>query len=178
MSNSPSQMIPDMLDWRQIWRSGRPGKGTNGRIEAFTTGPLHANTIVITAETKSRFVAKDNLVPFRCSPVSSCAAPLQTEASVEGVKGSTRNGRHDPKCLSARCLRIVLEDTWALSEGATCTWMANDEAVGCTRALFTMWWTSRRLVYRGRPEPGLGVNDISRIHWSQHLLTTQSERPN
>ncbi|GFU75634.1 uncharacterized protein TNCV_2863481 [Trichonephila clavipes] len=25
---------------------------------------------------------------------------------------------------------------------------------------------------------GLRVNDISRIHWSQHLLTTQSELPN
>ncbi|GFX62939.1 hypothetical protein TNCV_1100321 [Trichonephila clavipes] len=28
------------------------------------------------------------------------------------------------------------------------------------------------------PEPGLRVNDISRIHWSEPLLTTQSERPN
>ncbi|GFX18591.1 hypothetical protein TNCV_3310521 [Trichonephila clavipes] len=36
----------------------------------------------------------------------------------------------------------------------------------------------RRLVCRGHPEPGLRVNVISRIHWSQHLLTTQSERPN
>ncbi|GFS57440.1 hypothetical protein TNCV_1401311 [Trichonephila clavipes] len=26
MPNSPSQMIPDMLDWRQIWRLGRPRK--------------------------------------------------------------------------------------------------------------------------------------------------------
>ncbi|GFU47944.1 hypothetical protein TNCV_4967401 [Trichonephila clavipes] len=29
MSNSPSQMIPDMLDWRQIWGSGGPKKGIN-----------------------------------------------------------------------------------------------------------------------------------------------------
>ncbi|PRD24341.1 UNVERIFIED_CONTAM: hypothetical protein NCL1_44075 [Trichonephila clavipes] len=35
-----------------------------------------------------------------------------------------------------------------------------------------------RLVCRGRPEPVLRVSDIFRIHWSQHLLTTQSERPN
>ncbi|GFU92075.1 uncharacterized protein TNCV_1659071 [Trichonephila clavipes] len=28
------------------------------------------------------------------------------------------------------------------------------------------------------PEPGLRLNDISRIHWSQYLLPTQSERPN
>ncbi|GFU59669.1 uncharacterized protein TNCV_3186371 [Trichonephila clavipes] len=46
------------------------------------------------------------------------------------------------------------------------------------RAFLTMWQSSRRLVCRGRPEPGLRVNDISRIRWSQHLLTTQSERPN
>ncbi|GFX70203.1 uncharacterized protein TNCV_4616411 [Trichonephila clavipes] len=38
-----------------------------------------------------------------------------------------------------------------------------------------MWRSSQRLVCRGRPEPGLRVNDISRIHWSQHLLTTLSE---
>ncbi|GFV40179.1 hypothetical protein TNCV_3953761 [Trichonephila clavipes] len=31
---------------------------------------------------------------------------------------------------------------------------------------------------QGRPEPSLHVNDISRICWSQHLLTTQSEWPN
>ncbi|GFW62828.1 hypothetical protein TNCV_4451771 [Trichonephila clavipes] len=29
MPNSPSQMIQDMLDWRQIWGSGRPRKGSN-----------------------------------------------------------------------------------------------------------------------------------------------------
>ncbi|GFS97359.1 hypothetical protein TNCV_1825061 [Trichonephila clavipes] len=37
---------------------------------------------------------------------------------------------------------------------------------------------SRRLVCRRRLQPGLRVNDISRIHRSQHLLTTQSELPN
>ncbi|GFX51429.1 uncharacterized protein TNCV_3103621 [Trichonephila clavipes] len=29
MPNSPSQMIPDMLNWRQIWVSGRPRKGSD-----------------------------------------------------------------------------------------------------------------------------------------------------
>ncbi|GFW75294.1 uncharacterized protein TNCV_4189491 [Trichonephila clavipes] len=70
---------------------------------------------------------------------------------------------------------MVREDTRASSEGVTCAWMAADEAVGCTRSFR---WSSQRLVCRGFPEPGLRVNDISRIHWSQHLLTTQSERPN
>ncbi|GFT25236.1 hypothetical protein TNCV_181081 [Trichonephila clavipes] len=70
-----------------------PNKGSGvslqskGRIEAFTTGSSHTNTIVITAEIESGFVAKDDLVPFRCSPVSSCAAPLQTEASIGGGQG-------------------------------------------------------------------------------------------
>ncbi|GFX40183.1 uncharacterized protein TNCV_4318181 [Trichonephila clavipes] len=47
-----------------------------------------------------------------------------------GVKGKTRNGRHDPKCPSARHLRMVREDTGAPYEGATCDWMEADEAVG------------------------------------------------
>ncbi|GFX23687.1 uncharacterized protein TNCV_3596291 [Trichonephila clavipes] len=96
-----------------------------------------------------------------------------------GVKGgSTRNGHHDIKCPSARRLRMVRKDTGTPSSGAICAWMAAAEAVGCTCVFLTMWWSSRRLVCRGHPEPGLHVNDISRIHWFQHLLTTQSEWPN
>ncbi|GFU72031.1 uncharacterized protein TNCV_1459251 [Trichonephila clavipes] len=90
-----------------------------------------------------------------------------------GVKGSTCNGRRDSKCPSNRRLRMVREDT-----GAPCAWITTDEAGGCTRAFLTMWLSSRRLVCRGRSQPGLRVNDISRIHWSQHLLSTQPERPN
>ncbi|GFT08357.1 uncharacterized protein TNCV_3423201 [Trichonephila clavipes] len=52
-----------------------------------------------------------------------------------GVKDSTRNGRRDPKCPSARSLRMV---RGVLSEGATCAWMAADEAVGCTHAFLIM----------------------------------------
>ncbi|GFW68043.1 uncharacterized protein TNCV_1618041 [Trichonephila clavipes] len=70
-----------------------------------------------------------------------------------GVKGSTRYGRRDPKCSSARRLRMFREDTGAPNEGATCAWMAADEAVGCTRSFLTMWWSSQRLGCRGRPEP-------------------------
>ncbi|GFX13482.1 uncharacterized protein TNCV_2192361 [Trichonephila clavipes] len=139
MPNSPSQMTTDMLIWRKIWGSGRPRKGSN-KIE-------------------SGFVAKDDQVPFRCSPVSSCAASLETEAAMGG-----RHGRRDLKCPSARRLHMVREDTDAPSEGATCAWMAADEAVGCTLAFLKMWWPSRRLVCRRRPKAGLRVNDISRIY--------------
>ncbi|GFT78187.1 uncharacterized protein TNCV_429861 [Trichonephila clavipes] len=79
-----------------------------------------------------------------------------------GVKGSTRKGERDPKWLSARCLRMVREDTGAPNEGATCAWMVADEAVDCTRAFLKMWWSFQRLFCRGRPEPGLRVDDISR----------------
>ncbi|GFT97134.1 uncharacterized protein TNCV_3858001 [Trichonephila clavipes] len=75
-------------------------------------------------------------------------------------------------------LRMVREGTGVPNEGATCAWMAADEVVGCTHAIPTMWWSSRRLVFRGHPEPGLHVKDISRIHCSQHLTTAPSERPN
>ncbi|GFT97445.1 hypothetical protein TNCV_1628721 [Trichonephila clavipes] len=60
---------------------------SKGKIETFTTGSPHTDTIVITAEIESGFVAKDDLVPFRCSPVSSCAAPLQTDTSMSGRQG-------------------------------------------------------------------------------------------
>ncbi|GFY22871.1 uncharacterized protein TNCV_2181321 [Trichonephila clavipes] len=73
---------------------------------------------------------------------------------------------------------MAQEDTGAPNEGATYAWVVADEAVDCTRAFHTMWRSSRRLACRGRPEPDFRVNDISRIHWSQHLLTTQSGRPN
>ncbi|GFX19946.1 uncharacterized protein TNCV_1435061 [Trichonephila clavipes] len=95
-----------------------------------------------------------------------------------GVKGSARNGCRDYKYPSVRRLRMFREDTGAPSEGATCAWMVADEEVGCTHAFLTIWQSSRQLVCRGPSEPGLRVNDISRIHWSQHLLTTQSEWPN
>ncbi|GFT78080.1 uncharacterized protein TNCV_2820761 [Trichonephila clavipes] len=95
------------------------------------------NTIVNTAEIEPGFITKDDLVPFLCSPVSSCAAPFQTEASMGG-----RQGCPDAKCPSARRLRMVREDTGKPSEGATCAWIVADEAVGCTRAFLTMWWSS------------------------------------
>ncbi|GFV44659.1 uncharacterized protein TNCV_212131 [Trichonephila clavipes] len=55
-----------------------------------------------------------------------------------GVKGRTRNRHRDPKCPSARRLRMVREDTGTPFEGATCAWMAADEEVGCTCAFLTM----------------------------------------
>ncbi|GFX20388.1 hypothetical protein TNCV_3487461 [Trichonephila clavipes] len=37
-----------------------------------------------------------------------------------GVKGKTRNGHRDPKCPSARRIRMVREDTGAPNKNATC----------------------------------------------------------
>ncbi|GFW11434.1 uncharacterized protein TNCV_3809531 [Trichonephila clavipes] len=56
-----------------------------------------------------------------------------------GVKGSTRNGHLNPKCPSSRRLRMVRDDIGAPNEGATYTWLAADEAIGCTHAFLTMW---------------------------------------
>ncbi|GFY28741.1 uncharacterized protein TNCV_3441081 [Trichonephila clavipes] len=118
-------------------------------------------------------VAKDDLLQS-----SFLVRGTTPNGQVDGRQGSARNGCRDPKCLSDRRLRMVRKDTEAPSEGATCAWMAADETVGSTLAFLTMWWSSRLLVCRGRPEPGFRVNDISRIHWSKHLLTIQSKRPN
>ncbi|GFV01379.1 hypothetical protein TNCV_2525451 [Trichonephila clavipes] len=46
----------------------------------------HHTRTRLSSEIESGFVAKDVLVPFRSSPVSSCAAPLQTEASMDGFQ--------------------------------------------------------------------------------------------
>ncbi|GFV35699.1 hypothetical protein TNCV_1893091 [Trichonephila clavipes] len=37
MPNSPSQMIPDMFDWRQIWGLGRQGKVVTVRRQSCDT---------------------------------------------------------------------------------------------------------------------------------------------
>ncbi|GFU50829.1 uncharacterized protein TNCV_2495331 [Trichonephila clavipes] len=95
-----------------------------------------------------------------------------------GIKGSIRNGRRDLKGSSARLLRMVRDDTWAPCESTTCAWMEADEAAGSTCIFLAMWRSFQRLVCRGHPAPGLRVNDIYRIHWSKHFLTTPSERSN
>ncbi|GFU31484.1 uncharacterized protein TNCV_3539051 [Trichonephila clavipes] len=134
-------------------------------------GSPHTSTIVITVVKTSWFYpvsvqfprARHHTKP-RCSWV--------------GIKGSTCNGHHDPKFLSVRHVCMGQEDTGAPSEGATGTRKAADEAVGFACPLLTMWLSSRRLVCRGRLEPGVRVNDICRNHWSQNQLTTKPDRPN
>ncbi|GFV40627.1 hypothetical protein TNCV_2117031 [Trichonephila clavipes] len=76
-------------------------------IEAFTTRPPQTNTIIIIAPTESTFVALDDLVPFHCSSIPSCITPLQRRRQWIGVIGSTRNGRRDTRCRSARHLAMV-----------------------------------------------------------------------
>ncbi|GFU63236.1 uncharacterized protein TNCV_2656811 [Trichonephila clavipes] len=131
------------LDYIRASRNGTPYRHINcgstvspqrkGRIEAFTTGSPHTNTIVITVEIESGFVAKDDLVPFRCSSVSSCVAPFQTEASrIAHVMGAPIQNVFQPGTF------LWFEMTEAPSKGATCAWMEADEAVGCTRAFLTM----------------------------------------
>ncbi|GFU95183.1 uncharacterized protein TNCV_4139671 [Trichonephila clavipes] len=78
---------------------------------------------------------------FRSAAVQFCHAQHHSKRRRrwEGVKGNTRNGRHNLKCPPDRRLRMVLEGTRAHSEGATCaSWMAADEAVSCTLAFLTM----------------------------------------
>ncbi|GFX18368.1 uncharacterized protein TNCV_4306691 [Trichonephila clavipes] len=116
-----------------------------GRIEEFTTGSPYTNTIVITAEIKSGFaLASLKKTWFHSAAVHFPHAWHHSKLRRRwlAVKGSKRNGRHDPKCPSGRHLRMDREDTGAPNEGATCAWMAADEAVGSTRAFLTMWWSS------------------------------------
>ncbi|GFX88409.1 hypothetical protein TNCV_2278771 [Trichonephila clavipes] len=107
-------------------------KGGSTGIEPLTTGPPHTNTIAITAQSESRFVAEDDLVLFRWSPILSCVTTLQTEASLVGAIGNTHSGRHETRCLVRR-LATVREDTGARSEGDACIWTAANEVAGSTR---------------------------------------------
>ncbi|GFU12977.1 hypothetical protein TNCV_1457061 [Trichonephila clavipes] len=53
-----------------------------------------------------------------------------------------------------------------------------DEAVGCTRIFLTMWRSSRRLVCRGLPEPGLHQQQFQQSHrpFAGHSQTPGHER--
>ncbi|GFW91203.1 uncharacterized protein TNCV_3301791 [Trichonephila clavipes] len=72
---------------------------------------LTRTRIVITAEIKSGFVAKDDLVSFLGNQVSSCVADSKRRCRWAGVKDNTRIGCRDPECPSARRLHMVREDT-------------------------------------------------------------------
>lgn len=62
-----------------------------------------------------------------------------------GVNGSTRNGRRETKCPSARRLEMVLAETGTCNDGATCLWMVDNEEVGSIRTVggsdgLVYWW--------------------------------------
>ncbi|GFT86425.1 hypothetical protein TNCV_3259271 [Trichonephila clavipes] len=77
-------------------------------------GPPHTNTIAVTAQIESRLVAEDHIVPFRCSPIPSCATPLQMKGSVCRLICSPPR---DTRCRSVRRLAMVREDSRTSSEG-------------------------------------------------------------
>ncbi|GFT01103.1 uncharacterized protein TNCV_4054921 [Trichonephila clavipes] len=89
-------------------------------------GSPHTNIIVITAEIESGFVAKGDLVPFGTTPNGGFDGWASRAAHVMGAA--------IPNVLQPGAF------TWfekTQGEGATCTWMAAVEAVGCTRAFLT-----------------------------------------
>ncbi|GFU41953.1 hypothetical protein TNCV_361011 [Trichonephila clavipes] len=154
MPTSPSPNDPRYARWETNMGIGQVKEGHNsveqscdtldvkGRIEAFTTWS-HTNTIVITAEIESGFVTKDDLAPFRCSPVSSCA-DTTLNGGVDGLasRAAHRNGRRDPQCPSARRFRIIrgrhrgLLKVVALSVPG---WWPMKQLVVRLRAFLTMW---------------------------------------
>ncbi|GFW76254.1 uncharacterized protein TNCV_3800891 [Trichonephila clavipes] len=151
LPNSLSQIIPDMLDWRQIWGSTRQKKG-KGKIEPITTGSSYTNTIVIAAEIESGLGSlKTTWYHSAAVQIARACHHSKRRRRWVGVKCSTRNGHRDPKCPSTRLFRMVREDTEVPNEGSPCVRMMAYKAVGCTRAFITMRWSSRRLVCGGRP---------------------------
>ncbi|GFW81870.1 uncharacterized protein TNCV_2885441 [Trichonephila clavipes] len=106
-----------------------------------------ANTIVITAEIESGFgVLKTTWFHSAAVQFPRVQRHCKRRRRWVGVKGRAGKGCRDPKCSSARHLRMVRKNTGAPNEGATCVWMEANEAVGCVRAFLTMWWSFRRLL--------------------------------
>ncbi|GFU46546.1 uncharacterized protein TNCV_3010551 [Trichonephila clavipes] len=64
-----------------------------------------------------------------------------TTSPNRGASGWASRAAHVKGTAIPRRLRMVREDTGTPSEGATCAWMAEDEAVGCTRAFLLMLWS-------------------------------------
>ncbi|GFX15925.1 hypothetical protein TNCV_522321 [Trichonephila clavipes] len=90
-----------------------------------------------------------------------------------GIKGIAHNGHRDPKCPSASAF----------------VWFEKTQGPLVKVLTVPEWRPMKQLAVRVHflryggllddwTEPGPRVNGIFRIHWSQHILTTQSERPN
>ncbi|GFX93449.1 hypothetical protein TNCV_1093891 [Trichonephila clavipes] len=90
----------------QLWKRCVPVKQM--QYWGVHQGISHTNTIVITAEIESGFVTKDDLVPFHCSPVSSCAAPLLTGASMGPTEIDTGSYKED---LPTRIINTLADIT-------------------------------------------------------------------
>ncbi|GFV75591.1 uncharacterized protein TNCV_2240401 [Trichonephila clavipes] len=92
------------------------------------------------------YILMESIEPIKC-PVSSCVAPLQTDASMGvGIKGGTRNMHREPKCYLFWRFRMVREDTGAPNESATCACMESNEAVSCTIVAAVAEWYRYRTV--------------------------------
>ncbi|GFX89649.1 hypothetical protein TNCV_3710811 [Trichonephila clavipes] len=80
------------------------------------------------------------------------------------------NGHRDARCLSARPLKMVWEDTGARSKADACVWTVANEVIGSARVCCMISRSSRRLVCQRRLEPGRRVNDT-------HLFCTLAPTP-
>ncbi|GFV24053.1 hypothetical protein TNCV_3480541 [Trichonephila clavipes] len=88
------------------------------RIETFTTGFPHTNTIDIAADIESEFNAKDDLVPTRCSHIPSYAETLLMKASMGGrQRGMSSSGRRDQNVLQLGAF-LSFEKTLGLLKSA------------------------------------------------------------
>ncbi|GFX70985.1 uncharacterized protein TNCV_1689681 [Trichonephila clavipes] len=146
MPNPPSQMIPDMLDWRQIWGSSKPRKSSNSNGTPAVGAVCRCKAKAGLRRSPRGLHTRKRLSSLlRLNMDSSLKTTWFHSAAVQfsrardyskrrrrwvGVKSSTRNGRRDPKCPSVRHISYGSRRHRAPSEGATCARMAADEAVG------------------------------------------------
>ncbi|GFW87389.1 uncharacterized protein TNCV_1267621 [Trichonephila clavipes] len=128
MPNSLSQIIPDMLDWKQIWRSGRSRNGSKSNGITPAVGAVCCCKVKVGLRSSPRGLHTQTRLssPLRLNLYSSLKTTCFHSAAVQFprarhrskrkrrwmvFKGSACNGSSDPKCPLARCLRMVRKDT-------------------------------------------------------------------
>ncbi|GFW93060.1 uncharacterized protein TNCV_3888011 [Trichonephila clavipes] len=143
-----------------------------GRIEAFTTGFPHTNTIAITAEIESGFVTKEDRVSFRCSFLMRSTTPNG------GVDGWASRTAH---VMGAAIPNVLQSDAFVWFEKTQGALVMALQAPGGQSmkqlAVRVHFLRCGGLLDDWSVEGVLAWSSCKR-HLSDTLVPTQSERPN
>ncbi|GFT49078.1 e3 ubiquitin-protein ligase RNF13 [Trichonephila clavipes] len=103
MSKLPSQMIPDMLNWRQIWGSIRPRKGSNS-AETVLRHPCHVRPSIFLLKNGSWEPLQEGQHMWLQDIMDMARVPHSITPAVKAVCPCKANSglRHSPSGLPTR----------------------------------------------------------------------------